>query len=189
MRMFLVLTVTMLLPLLVGAQMPSGTGDVNCSGGDLDISDLVYTVDYMFNGGPEPCEYVSPGIVYKVDPVQEWIPEAPNPGGWEIDLYLLDSISVVIPAPGYLKLDASITVNVTAVRVGWASIESAQPEPKDRVDVAVDGKTTIGCDSFVTIETPGTYTFYLKVRGFGPFWLYRRSLSVTYFPVNYSARK
>jgi len=29
-------------------------GDVDDSGGDPDIADLIYLVDYMFNGGPEP---------------------------------------------------------------------------------------------------------------------------------------
>jgi hypothetical protein len=143
----------------------------------------------MFNGGPEPCEFVSPGITYKVDTLREWIPEAPSPGGWENDLYLLDSITIVIPTPGYVLLDASVTVNAESVRIGWALNESVQPEPKDRVDVAVDGKATFRCDSFVILETLGSYTFYLKVRGAGPFWLYRRSLSATFFPVRYGDRR
>ena len=29
-------------------------GDINGSGGALNIADLVYMVDYMFTGGPEP---------------------------------------------------------------------------------------------------------------------------------------
>jgi hypothetical protein len=28
--------------------------DVNSSGGDIDIADLVHLVDYMFTGGPPP---------------------------------------------------------------------------------------------------------------------------------------
>jgi len=32
-------------------------GDVDCSGGDIDIADLVYLVDYMFNDGPAPDPY------------------------------------------------------------------------------------------------------------------------------------
>ena len=29
-------------------------GDIDGDGSDLNIADLVYLVDYMFNGGPEP---------------------------------------------------------------------------------------------------------------------------------------
>ena len=29
-------------------------GDINGSGGNIDISDLVYMVNYMFSGGPAP---------------------------------------------------------------------------------------------------------------------------------------
>ena len=32
-------------------------GDVDCSGGDINIADLVYLVDYMFNDGPVPDPY------------------------------------------------------------------------------------------------------------------------------------
>jgi len=32
-------------------------GDVDCSGGDINIADLVYLVDYMFNQGPAPDPY------------------------------------------------------------------------------------------------------------------------------------
>ncbi|MDH3892509.1 MAG: S8 family serine peptidase [candidate division Zixibacteria bacterium] len=32
-------------------------GDVDCSGGDINIADLVYLVDFMFNAGPAPDPY------------------------------------------------------------------------------------------------------------------------------------
>lgn len=32
-------------------------GDVDCSGGDINIADLVYLVDFMFNDGPPPDPY------------------------------------------------------------------------------------------------------------------------------------
>jgi PKD repeat protein len=32
-------------------------GDVDCSGGDINIADLVYLVDFMFNDGPAPDPY------------------------------------------------------------------------------------------------------------------------------------
>jgi hypothetical protein len=37
-----------------GANAPSGNGDVNCDG-RIDISDPVYTLSWLFIGGPEPC--------------------------------------------------------------------------------------------------------------------------------------
>lgn len=46
----------------VTAQGPLNGGDPNCDGAN-DIGDLTYTVDYMFRGGPAPCELVSSGWI------------------------------------------------------------------------------------------------------------------------------
>lgn len=44
------------LTVMIGPECCQVRGDVNDSGGDPDISDLVYLVDFMFSGGPEaPC--------------------------------------------------------------------------------------------------------------------------------------
>jgi len=37
--------------------IPFESGDIDCSGGPIDIADLVHLVDYMFNDGPAPCYY------------------------------------------------------------------------------------------------------------------------------------
>jgi len=33
---------------------PKYVGDVNCDG-EVTISDVVYTINYLFHGGPPPC--------------------------------------------------------------------------------------------------------------------------------------
>ena len=68
---------------------PLGTcGDVDNSGGSIDISDLVYLVDYMFIGGPPP------------DPM--WPADMSDCGG-EVDIsdlvYLVDYMFLAGPAP------------------------------------------------------------------------------------------
>ncbi|MCK4461855.1 MAG: S8 family serine peptidase [candidate division Zixibacteria bacterium] len=44
-------------------------GDVDCSGGDINIADLVYLVDFMFNDGPAPDPY----DVGNIDGIGIWI--------------------------------------------------------------------------------------------------------------------
>ncbi|MFH1686852.1 MAG: hypothetical protein ABIE70_04950 [bacterium] len=51
---FLMAVLAVLLCMTIAAAEENG--DMNCDGSRLDIADLVYAVNYMFNGGPAPCE-------------------------------------------------------------------------------------------------------------------------------------
>lgn len=41
----------------IGDELPFSYGDANCDG-EISITDIVYTINYLFKGGPAPC---SPG--------------------------------------------------------------------------------------------------------------------------------
>jgi len=61
-------TVIFLLAVLIVMAVPAFTaqpenGDVNCDDA-LNVLDIVYLIDHKFKGGPEPCEFISPGVAF-----------------------------------------------------------------------------------------------------------------------------
>jgi hypothetical protein len=58
-RYWVLIAVGLLVSAAVIADGPLNGGDPNCDGTN-DISDLTYYVDYMFAGGPAPCDF-APG--------------------------------------------------------------------------------------------------------------------------------
>lgn len=38
-------------------------GDVNCDDA-VNVLDIIYMIDYKFKTGPEPCNFISPGVAY-----------------------------------------------------------------------------------------------------------------------------
>ncbi|MFH1374734.1 MAG: hypothetical protein ABII79_13165 [bacterium] len=179
-------------------QPPINTGDVDCTG-SVDVGDITGLVAYLFQGGAEPCDFVSPGIAYKVDAMTTTIPPAPDPSNWWLNLYTLDSISIGIPAGGTIVLSTTLDIYDpgtcgSATRLGWSLDGLSDPPESDQVQLGASANTgcgsgyrwTANCDRFIAADSAGTYTAYLKIRArFNQTAVYRRTLTATYFPVNY----
>jgi len=199
MRTLLVLSLCLTLSWGAMAQQPAGNGDLNCDGSVLDVADLVHVVDYMFHGGPGPCEFISPGVAYSS---LDSAVNLPN----EVYAPVL-SLSIDCPSDGYVVLQVSGTyrkfgflyegVSFVLDTMAWTFAAEDAPEEylhRAQVDFPNSNHELTGPWglSAVMPVSAGEHTFWVSflARGWGdPNNLYDITFSAMYFPVYYGTKR
>jgi len=110
MRLTVILLTLMLVP-LSAANTQQLNGDVNCSGG-VNILDVTYTINYLYKDGPEPCQFISPGVA--------WVHH--DLVTIDVDAFYstLAWVYIDAPADGYVSIDFSFFVNSEAYCMQYA---------------------------------------------------------------------
>ncbi len=159
-------------------QPPINTGDVDCSEA-VDVGDITGLVAYLFQGGAEPCDFISSGIAY--DQQNDTI-VASYPPDWRNWL----TVTIDVPNDGWVLLQFSCMGDR---KNGRCTVGIGSGGDLDNLNFAIEnsGAATITTIDVIAVTT-GQHTFTANLFNNVPtdvpeFWNGR--LTATYFPVNY----
>jgi|GEM_PF-3264092 len=157
MRILRGILASLVLPAVLAAAPPAGNGDLNCDGVQLDISDIVTAVDFMFRGGPPPCN---------LDRTPANFAECENCFDDQLEFAYINLLQVTIEAPssGFVRLD--FFVHGANLGTGEAPALGLDTVPNwnslgrlERINPQVPLTTPLSLVRMIPVEA-GTHTYY-----------------------------
>jgi len=148
-------------------------------------------------GEDREYSFVSPGIAYKDSAVNGYGVAVYPPDPWWIGWPTVDSISISVPAEGYVQFKAWVNVGsamgLRQCRLGYTLNNSADPSYSEYAEYdtgnssdKLPNRFVIQFEKFLHTDSASTITAYFKATGYlGNFIVDKYKLTAIFYPVNY----